>query len=78
MKAIIAAMLTCVVIFGLSAGATQFLLQQDPADAEMLDGGVADAMPDENSGTNASLDCCARTEGINCIDQTREISNAIA
>ena len=42
MKAIIAAMLTCVVIFGLSAGATQFLLQQDPTDADMLEGVATD------------------------------------
>lgn len=35
MKVIIAAMLTCAVIFGLSAGATQFLLKQQPsADTE--------------------------------------------
>lgn len=37
MKTIIAAMLTCVVIFGLSAGATQFLMQQPDVEVDPLD-----------------------------------------
>ncbi|MDV6029302.1 MAG: hypothetical protein F9B45_04190 [Phycisphaera sp. RhM] len=37
MKAIITAMITCAVIFGLSAGATQFLLKKTPADLEATD-----------------------------------------
>ncbi|MCA9136751.1 MAG: hypothetical protein KDB00_08330, partial [Planctomycetales bacterium] len=37
MKAIISAMITCAVIFGLSAGATQFLLKQPPADPESVE-----------------------------------------
>lgn len=35
MKAVLAAMITCAVIFGLSAGATQFLLKQQGADPDV-------------------------------------------
>lgn len=56
MKAIIAAMLTCAVIFGLSAGATRFLLEQQPpadleagAQGESLSG-LADETQDDLSG----------------------------
>lgn len=37
MKAIISAMITCAVIFGLSAGATQFLMKQPPVDPEAME-----------------------------------------
>ncbi|OYP32287.1 hypothetical protein [Rhodopirellula sp. MGV] len=46
MKAIIAAMLTCIIIFGLSAGATHMLMQSDPAEPpEELADGSGESMP---------------------------------
>ncbi|QEF97629.1 hypothetical protein Mal15_16700 [Stieleria maiorica] len=47
MKAIISAMITCAVIFGLSAGATQFLLKKPPVDLESTE---ADVSGEESTG----------------------------
>ncbi|MCC9601998.1 hypothetical protein LOC67_15660 [Stieleria sp. JC731] len=53
MKAIIAAMLTCVIIFGLSAGATHMLMQSPPAEPpEEL--GETDGQPEEGDSAQAA------------------------
>ncbi|MCD0459813.1 MotE family protein [Roseiconus lacunae] len=47
MKAIIAAMLTCVIIFGLSAGATHMFLKSDPAEPPEDPSELTEPTPDD-------------------------------
>src|SRR6056297_2458511 len=51
MKAVLSAMITCAVIFGLSAGATQYFLKQQPDEVES---GAEEAATETDDQTDAS------------------------
>lgn len=56
MKAIISAMITCAVIFGLSAGATQYLIKQPLAETELTDEASDAVLDDSQESAPQTLD----------------------
>ena len=83
MKTIIAAMLTCVVIFGLSAGATQFLMQQpdvevDPLDETALaDGDTSELSETSNEPQGDSVPVAFRPDNNISVEAVLQMSDSI-
>lgn len=80
MKAIISAMITCAVIFGLSAGATQYLIKQPPADTELPEessDAVADVAQESATTTAEAMPVSFRPDNNVSIEAVLQMSDSI-